>query len=50
MKVIKGGLGRWASLFMGTQLGNLKWAHLPETLKYGERGSGSGVSLSVRAL
>ena len=31
--VTKGRLWGWASLFMGTQLGNLEWAHLPETLR-----------------
>jgi hypothetical protein len=25
---MKGRLWRWASLFMGAQLGNLEWAHL----------------------
>ena len=35
---------------MGAQLGNLEWAHLPGTLRYGERGSGGRVSLSVGAL
>jgi len=50
LKVMKGRLWGWASLFMGAQLGNLEWAHLPGTLRYGERGSGGRVSLSVGAL
>jgi len=33
--VMKGRLWRQASLFMGAQLGNLEWAHLPETLRDG---------------
>jgi hypothetical protein len=40
LKVMKGRLWGWASLFMGAQLGKLEWAHLPGTLRYGERGSG----------
>jgi len=32
LKVMKGRLWRWASHFMGAQLGNLEWAHLPGTL------------------
>ena len=35
---MKGRLWGWASLFMGAQLGNLKWAHLPGTLRYGWKG------------
>jgi len=35
LKFTKGRLWRWAALFMGTQLGNLEWAHLAGTLKYG---------------
>jgi hypothetical protein len=35
LKVMKGRLWGWASLFMGVQLGYLEWAHLPGTLKYG---------------
>ena len=32
LKVMKGRLWGWASLFMGAQLGNLEWAHLLGTL------------------
>ena len=35
LKVMKGRLWGWASVFMGAQLGNLAWAHLPGTLRYG---------------
>ena len=35
LKVMKGWLWRRTSLFMGAQLGNLKWAHLPVTLRDG---------------
>ena len=35
LNVMKGRLWGWASLFMGAQLGNFKWAHLPGTLRYG---------------
>jgi hypothetical protein len=42
-------LWRWASLFMGAQLGNLEWARLLGTLM-AERGSGGGESLSMGAL
>jgi len=35
LKVMKGRLWGWESLFMGVQLGNLEWAHLPGTLKCG---------------
>jgi len=35
LKVMKGRLWGWASLFMGAQLGNLEWANLPGTLRYG---------------
>ena len=35
LKVMKGGLWRQPSLFMGAQLGNLEWAHLPGTLRDG---------------
>jgi len=35
LKVAKGGLWGRESLFMGAQLGNLEWAHLPGTLRYG---------------
>ena len=38
LKVMKGRLWGWASLLMGVQLGNLEWAHLPETLRYGGKG------------
>ena len=38
LKVMKGRLWGWASLFMGAQLGNLKWAHLPGTLRCGRKG------------
>jgi len=31
-------LWQWASLFMGAQLGNLEWAHLPGTLRDGRKG------------
>jgi hypothetical protein len=34
LKVMKGRLWGWASLFMG----HLEWAHLPGTLKYGWKG------------
>jgi hypothetical protein len=34
-KVTKERLWGWASLFMRAQLGNLEWAHLPGTLRYG---------------
>ena len=34
-KVMKGRLWGRASLFTGAQLGNLKWAPLPGTLRYG---------------
>ena len=29
LKVTKGRFGGWVSLFMGAQLGNLEWAHIP---------------------
>jgi len=35
LKVMKGRFWGWASLFMGAQLGNLEWAHLPGILRYG---------------
>ena len=35
LKVTKGRLWEWASLFMGAPLGNLEWAYLPGTLRYG---------------
>jgi len=35
LKIMKGRLWGWASLLMGAQLGNLEWAYLPETLRYG---------------
>jgi len=35
LKVMTERLWGWASLPMGAQLGNLKWAHLPGTLSYG---------------
>jgi hypothetical protein len=35
LKVMKGRLWGWASLFMGAQLGNLEWALLPGTLRDG---------------
>jgi len=35
LKVMKGGLWGWASLLMGAELGNLVWAPLPGTLRYG---------------
>jgi len=35
VKVMKGRLCGWASLFMGAQLGNLEWAYLLGTLRYG---------------
>jgi hypothetical protein len=35
LTVTRGGLWRWASLFMGSQLGNLEWAHLLGTLRTG---------------
>jgi len=35
LKVIKGRLWGWASLFMGAQLGNLEWVHLLGTSRYG---------------
>ena len=35
LKVMKGGLWGLASLFMGAHLGNLEWAHLLGTLRYG---------------
>ena len=38
LKVMKGRLWGWASPFMGAQLGNLEWVHLPGTLKYGWKG------------
>jgi hypothetical protein len=31
LKVTKERLWGWASLFMGAQVGDLVWAHLPET-------------------
>ena len=33
LKVTKGRLWGWASLFMGAQLGNLECAYLPENLR-----------------
>ena len=33
VKVMKGRLWGWVSLFMWAQLGNLEWAHLPGTLR-----------------
>jgi len=38
LKVMKGRLWGWASRFMGAQLGNLEWAHLPGNLRYGCKG------------
>jgi len=35
LKVMKGRLWGWASIFMGTQLGNLEWDQLSGTLRYG---------------
>jgi hypothetical protein len=35
LKVIKGRLWGWASLFKGAQLSNLEWAHITGTLRYG---------------
>ena len=35
---MKGRLWGWASLFMEAQLGNLEWAHLLGTLRYGWKG------------
>jgi len=35
LEVMKGRLWGWASLLMGAQLGNLLWAPIPGTLKYG---------------
>jgi hypothetical protein len=35
LKVMKGRLWGWASLLMGAQLGNLAWAPVPGTLRYG---------------
>jgi len=35
LKVMKGRVWGRASLFMGAQLGNMKWAPLPGTLRYG---------------
>jgi hypothetical protein len=35
LKVMKGRLWGWVSLFMVAQLGNLEWADLPGTLRYG---------------
>jgi len=35
LKVLKGRLWGRTSLFMGAQLGNLEWAHLPGTLRDG---------------
>jgi hypothetical protein len=35
---MNGRLWRWASLFMGAQLGNLEWAHLLGTLREAEKG------------
>jgi hypothetical protein len=33
--VMKGRLWRWASLFMGAEMGNVEWACLPGTLRDG---------------
>jgi hypothetical protein len=38
LQVMKGRLWRYASLFMGAQLGNLEWGHLPRTLRDGRKG------------
>ena len=35
LKDMKGRLWEWASLFTGAHLGNLEWAHLLGTLRYG---------------
>ena len=35
LKFMKERLWGWASLFMGAQVGNLEWAHLPGTLRDG---------------
>jgi hypothetical protein len=35
LKVTKGRLWERDSLFIGSQLGKLEWAHLPGTLRYG---------------
>jgi hypothetical protein len=35
LKVMKGRLWGWESLFMGVQLGKLEWAYLLGTLRYG---------------
>jgi len=51
LKVMKGRLWEWASLFMGAQLGNLEWARLLGTLGDGWKGLWRWrVSLSVGAL
>jgi len=34
LKVMKGRLWGWASLFIGFQMGNLKWDQIPGTLRY----------------
>jgi len=36
---MKGRLWQWATLFMGAQLGNLKWAHLPGTFERWSKGA-----------
>jgi hypothetical protein len=35
---MKGRLWRYASLFIGAQLSNLEWGHLPGTLRDGRKG------------
>jgi hypothetical protein len=50
LKVMKGRLWGWVSLLMGAQSGNLEWAPLLGTMRYGKRGSRGGASLSVGAL
>ena len=46
LKVMKGRIWGWAFRFMGAQLGNMEWAHLPGTLIYGWKGlCRCGVSL-----
>jgi hypothetical protein len=43
----EGRLWKRASLFIGAQLGNLEWAHLPGTLRDGRKFWKENVSLSL---
>jgi hypothetical protein len=47
---MKGRLWEWTSLFMGAQLGNLEWAHLPGTFELWLKGALEVECLPLREL